>query len=135
MFNFLGQISEVKKGESLTAFFTLDAREEFLKDHFVDFPVMPGVLQLESLRQAASRYLNETEGSAAFYRFESISTVKYGQFVKPGSRLKIFVRFLKKEKQSSFFEGRMDLVDQDRLLGRAILADFALVPVNEMRSF
>ena len=130
MFSFVDSVFEVKRGESLRAFFTLRPSEEFLKDHFADFPVMPGVLQLESLRQAASLYLNETEGSVGFHRFENVSLVKYGQFVKPESRLKIFVRFIKKENESSFFEGRIDLVDGEGLLGRVILADFSLVPVK-----
>ena len=130
VFSFIDTVSEVKKGESLTAFFTLKPGEEYLKDHFMDFPVMPGVLQLEALKQAASRFLNETEGTAESYRLETARSVKYGQFIKPGTRLKIFVRFLKKEGRSSHFEGRMDRVEEDRLAGRSILANFSLVPVS-----
>ncbi len=129
VFSFVDEVVEVKKGESLTAFFTLRPSEEFLKDHFADFPVMPGVLQLEALRQAASKLLN-AGGRVGFFRLESALSVKYGQFVKPGSRLKIFVRFLKEEGGAFFFEGRADLMDQERLAGRVALADFSLVPVK-----
>jgi len=129
VFSFIDDVAEVRKSESLTAFFTLDPGQEFLKDHFESFPVMPGVLQVESLRQAASRLLTET-GGPGFYRLESIGSVKYGQFVKPGSRLKIFVRFLKKENSSFRFDGRIDLMDGDRSLGRVIAADFSLAATD-----
>lgn len=129
-FKFIDSVGEVKTNESLTAYFTLKGNEEFLKDHFSDFPVMPGVLQLESLKQAACLLLTKSEEGAAPHRLEKIGTVKYGQFVKPGSLLKIFVRLVKKESPRVFFEGRIDLVDGEKSLGRAILADFSLVPVK-----
>lgn len=123
VFCFLDEVTEVKKNESLTAFFTLKGSEEFLKDHFAEFPVMPGVLQLESLRQAASKLLG---GPADACRFENVASVKYGQFVKPGRLIKIFVRLTHREGNSARFEGRIDLMEGDRPAGRAVLADFTV---------
>ncbi len=128
-FSFLDSVSEVKKNESLTAFFTLKGGEEFLKDHFSDFPVMPGVLQLESLKQAASRLLAETGADKTPFRFRTIGSVKYGQFVAPGSKLKIFVRLVRQEGEVSYFEGRIDMADGEKAR-RTILADFTLVPAR-----
>ena len=111
VFCFIDRVAEVKKNESLTAFYTLKGSEEFLKDHFSSFPVMPGVLLLESLKQAASKLLSLSEDSkASFYRLVSADEVKFGQFVKPGSELKIFARLVKKEGPLAFFEGRIDLL-------------------------
>ena len=39
-------------------------------------------------------------------------------------------RFLKKEGRSSHFECRIDVLKEDKPAGRAILADFSLVPVS-----
>ncbi len=112
VFCFVDRVAEVKKNESLTAFYTLKGSEEFLKDHFNGFPVMPGVLLLESLKQAASKLLILSEGSkASFYRLVSAEEVKFGQFVKPGSELKIFARLVRKEGPLAFFEGRIDLLN------------------------
>ena len=124
VFSFLDNVVEVKKNESLTAFFTLKGGEEFLKDHFADFPVMPGVLQLESLKQAASRLLGGPE-----CRFEKIHSVKYGQFVKPGQRLKVWVRLVNREGRRARFEGRIDLVGGTA--PRAVLADFTVAAVSK----
>ncbi len=129
-FSFVDGVSEVKKNESLTAFFTLKGTEEFLKDHFTDFPVMPGVLQLESLKQTASRLLWERAEEKPRFRFQTINSVKYGQFVAPGSKLKIFVRLIKEEGSIFYFEGRIDFAGGGMTAGRTILADFTLVPVS-----
>ena len=130
-FSFIDKISEVEKGQSITAFFTLKGNEEFLKDHFEGFPVMPGVLLLESLKQAASLLLSGWERSeTGELRLDEVEEVKFGQFVKPGSLLRIVARVTKKEGPRVFFDGRMDLMGEHNVpLGRALSASFSLVPV------
>ena len=124
-FCFIDQVAEVKKGESLTAFYTLRGTEEFLQDHFEGFPVMPGVLLLESLKQAASRLVALSGGTPPpFFRLAKAEEVKFGQFVRPGSLLKIFVRKLKEEGRFVFFEGRIDLEKR-----KALSANLVLEPV------
>lgn len=132
-FCFIDRIAEVRKNEALTAFFTLKGNEEFLKDHFDGFPVMPGVLLLESLRQAASSLLVLSgEFEETFYRFSQVEMVKFGQFVKPGSILKIWVGLAKKEQGELFFEGKIDLVAGGIPVGKALAANFALMPVENI---
>ena len=133
-FSFIDRIAEVKKNETLTAFYTLKGSEEFLKDHFDGFPVMPGVLLLETLAQAASKLLvlsKDTHGD--FFRLVSVGEVKFGQFIKPGSELKIVVRLLKKEGCFRSFEGRIDWVNdpENRLPKKALTANLTLGPLAE----
>ena len=132
-FSFIDRIAEVKKNESLTAFYALKDSEEFLKDHFEGFPVMPGVLLLETLAQAASEFLALSEGSkGVFFRLVSVEEVKFGQFIKPGSELKVFVRLLKKDGVLRFFDGRIDWVNdpQSSAAKKALTANFTLGPVS-----
>ena len=111
VFRFIDNIEDIKEGQSLNAFFTLKGSEEFLKDHFGDFPVMPGVLLLESLRQAAARLLTVGEPqNKAHYRLAWAEEVKFGQFVKPGSRLLIDVKRAGQDGSGVVFEGRIDLL-------------------------
>lgn len=126
VFCFLDEISEVKKNESLTAFWTLKGTEEFLKDHFENFPVMPGVLQLETVKQAALKLLELSEGKKSKYRLLEATNIRYGQFVKPGNQLKIFVRFLGKKDSAFVFDGRIDLLENGIPKGKALVAEFLL---------
>ena len=93
---------------------------------------MPGVLLLESLKQASSLMLGGwAKAENSDFRFGEVQEVKFGQFVRPGSLLKIVARVVKKEGPRTFVEGRMDLMGEHNIpLGRALSASFTLVPVR-----
>lgn len=133
VFRFVDRVSEVSKNESLTAFYTLTGREEFLIDHFEGFPVMPGVLMLEALAQASSSLLAySTDFREPSYRLESISDVKFGQFIRPGSRLKLTVRLVGREDGASRMEGRIERLTPEGAssAGKALSAALVLRPVS-----
>ena len=65
--------------------------EEYLQDHFPSFPVLPGVLMLESLVQAARRLLSERDPAGARYVLHWAKAVRYGSFVRPGEVLRVEV--------------------------------------------
>lgn len=72
------------------------AAEEYLQDHFPSFPVLPGVLMIETLVQAARRLL-ELRGVPGAGRLVlgSARALKYGRFVRPGEGLRAEVEWLK----------------------------------------
>ena len=63
-FILIDKILELNKGSDITAIKTLSIAEEYLKDHFPRFPVMPGVLMLEGLFQASAWLVRESEDFA-----------------------------------------------------------------------
>lgn len=63
--------------------------EEYLRDHFPTFPVLPGVMMIEACAQAARR-LAET-GSGERYTLCRVRALKYGMFVAPGDTMRIEV--------------------------------------------
>ncbi len=131
-FQFLDGVSEWRKGESLTARFRLTGKEEFLKDHFEGFPVMPGVLMLESLKQAASLLLSASgEFDRPIWRLVAVHDARFGQFVKPGNHLKVTVRKARTNGQAEVVDGRLDLLaDDGSPRARALLAQIELVPAS-----
>lgn len=74
--------------------------EEYLQDHFADFPVLPGVFMVESLVQAA-RCLAERKavavavGPAPRLVLGGVRALKYGSFVRPGEVLRVEVQIHK----------------------------------------
>src|ERR1700720_4781351 len=87
-FNLIDRIVEVRPGKALQAVKNLTLGEEYLADHFPTFPVMPGVLMLETLVEAGAWLLRLTED----YRHSVIvlreaRNVKYGNFMQPGFTL------------------------------------------------
>lgn len=68
--------------------------EEYLADHFPTFPVLPGVLMLEALTQAAAWLLHRRSGFArSMAVLREARNVRYGRFVAPGETLRLEVEW------------------------------------------
>lgn len=67
--------------------------EEYLRDHFPSFPVLPGVLMVETLVQAARELVAGQTGGARLVLGEA-KAIRYGRFVKPGESLRVEVELL-----------------------------------------
>src|SRR5213082_271757 len=104
-FNLIDRIVEVNPGRSLRAFKNLTLGEEYLADHFPTFPVMPGVLMLQTLVEAGAWLLRLSED----YRHSVIvlreaRNVKYGSFLEPGRQLLITVELVEQDESSATFK-------------------------------
>ena len=62
--------------------------EEYLADHFPSFPILPGVLMLGAMVQAASKLLAP---SGERLVLGEVKSVKYGAMVRPGDSLRVEV--------------------------------------------
>jgi len=129
VFCFIDTVSELRERDTLDARFRLKGTEEFLKDHFPDFPVLPGVLMLEALKQAACEFLRRG-GEKTIYRLSWIEDVKFGQFVKPHGVLNLNVRLREKTAEETVFEARGELIEASGSKAKALSARFALRPVK-----
>lgn len=67
------------------------AGEEYLQDHFATFPVLPGVLMLEAMVQAARRLAEHRAGAPQRLVLGRVRVLKYGRFVRPGATLRVEV--------------------------------------------
>lgn len=89
-FTLLDRVTAIEPGKSITAIKTLSLSEEYLADHFPCFPVMPGVLMLEAMTQAAAWAVRLGEDFAhSIVVLREARNVKYGDFVEPGRVLTV----------------------------------------------
>ena len=72
--------------------------EKYLADHFPSFPIMPGVLMLEAMVQAAIRLLSKDGGRLVLGQ---VKAVKYGAMVKPGDSLRVEVTVMQSNPDGS----------------------------------
>jgi 3-hydroxyacyl-[acyl-carrier-protein] dehydratase len=75
--------------ERIVAVKQVSLAEEYLADHFPSFPVLPGVMMVEAMVQAARAMLAE-RGDARLVLGE-VRALKYGSMVRPGEALVIEV--------------------------------------------
>ena len=96
-FNLVDRIVEVEPGRRICTLKHLTLGEEYLADHFPTFPVMPGVLMLQSLVEAGAWLLRITEDFRhSVIVLREARNVKYGSFLEPGKTLVVTAELVDK---------------------------------------
>jgi 3-hydroxyacyl-[acyl-carrier-protein] dehydratase len=91
-FSLIDRIIELAPGQRIEAVKNLSLGEEYLADHFPGFPVLPGVLMLETLVQAGAWLVRTREDFAhSVVVLREAKGVKYGHFMTPGKQLRVRV--------------------------------------------
>jgi 3-hydroxyacyl-[acyl-carrier-protein] dehydratase len=99
-------------GEELHAVKAVSFNEGFFQGHFPGRPIMPGVLQIEALAQAAGILAVETlelAGSGKLVYFMSIDDAKFRAPVEPGVLLDLKVGFVQKRARVCKFWGKASI--------------------------
>ncbi|MEM9367325.1 MAG: 3-hydroxyacyl-ACP dehydratase FabZ family protein [Planctomycetota bacterium] len=92
----IDRITELTPGEKLVGERTLRPDEEYLQDHFPRLPVMPGVMMLEALHQAAVWLVRMTvEPDPPVVLLRETRGVKFGDFLAPGETLTVIAEWMK----------------------------------------
>ncbi len=126
-FNLLDRIVEVRPGQGLRAVKNLTLGEEYLADHFPTFPVMPGVLMLETLVEAGAWLLRLTDDFASsVIVLREAKGVKYGTFMEPGKQMAISVELVERGAGLATFKGKGETEGQSTVSARLTLAHYNL---------
>ncbi len=105
-FVLLDRIVVLEPAKRIVARKALSLAEEYLADHFPTFPVMPGVLMVEAMTEAAGWLLQVTSGFAySTLELAEVRNVTYKNFVRPGEVLEIEVTVRKADVGRTEFEG------------------------------
>src|SRR3954471_23997979 len=106
-FQLLDRILAVEPGKSIRMVKNLTLAEEYLADHFPTFPVMPGVLMLQTLVEAGAWLLRITDDFRhSLIVLREAKNVKYGTFMEPGKRMLITVELAERDGPLATFKGR-----------------------------
>ena len=95
--------------ESITAIKAVSFNEGFFQGHFPGRPIMPGVLQIEALAQAAGILAVESMGLAGTGKlvyFMAIEEAKFRAPVEPGVLLRLEAGFVQKRSRVCKFWGK-----------------------------
>ena len=96
-FIMIDRVIEVVSEDELVALKNVTINEPYFQGHYPGRPVMPGVLQVEAMAQAAGvlllRKLPVEENKIAF--FMSVDKVKFRRAVEPGDSVEIRVKLVK----------------------------------------
>ena len=96
-FLLVDRVEDIEFGQRIHAIKNVKVNEPFVPGHFPDYPVFPGILNMEALAQAAailtfaSASEEETMQAADdLYLFAGIDNARFKRPVMPGDRLELF---------------------------------------------
>jgi 3-hydroxyacyl-[acyl-carrier-protein] dehydratase len=124
------RVAELIPDRSITAIKAVSFNESFFQGHFPGRPIMPGVLIVEALAQAAGVLAVETlglAGSGKLVYFMAIEEAKFRKPVEPGVLLTLQVEFVQKRSRVCKFAGRA-LVDGELAAEASFTAMIADAP-------
>ena len=103
------RVAALEVGERIHAVKAVSFNEPFFQGHFPGRPIMPGVLQIEALAQAAGILAVETlelAGSGKLVYFMAIEDAKFRSPVEPGVLLDLEAGFVQKRARVCKFWGK-----------------------------
>lgn len=99
-FCLIDQVLEIGP-DRVVALKNITTGEEYLQDHFPSFPVLPGVLMIETLIQAARRLLAQSDPGGERFVLGAVRGLKYGNFVRPGDGLRVEVEVVSRDEDGA----------------------------------
>jgi len=124
----LDKIRSFQPDSELSAIKNVTLTEEYLGDHFPEFPVLPGVFMLEAATQAGAWLLRLSENFAhSVISLKEAKNIKYADFVAPGQSLDVTVSMLKKDDRLATFKVDGRIGERPTLSGRIVLQRYNLV--------
>ena len=103
------RVKELIVDERIHAVKAVTFNEQFFQGHFPGRPIMPGVLQIEALAQAAGVLAVESlnlAGSGKLVYFMAIENAKFRAPVEPGCLLDLHAEFVQKRARVCKFAGK-----------------------------
>ncbi len=103
------RVERLERDVSITAIKAVSMNEGFFQGHFPGRPIMPGVLIVEALAQAAGVLAVESLGladSGKLVYFMAIEGAKFRAPVEPGCLLVLDVQFVQKRSSVCKFAGK-----------------------------
>lgn len=104
------RVESVEAGKRIVALKNVSINEPVYSGHFPGYPVMPGVLILEALAQAAAILsivtLGKDNAKDLIYYFVGIDRARFKRPVEPGDQLRLEVDFARELRGIAFFKAK-----------------------------
>lgn len=92
-FLLVDRVEVINEGENIVAYKNVSINEPFFDGHFPTYPVMPGVLIIEAMAQAAGilgfKTMGKKPAEGSMYLFVGSDDVRFKRQVVPGDQLKL----------------------------------------------
>src|SRR5580698_11445187 len=107
-FLLIDRIVEIERKKRIVALKNVTINEPYFQGHFPSYPIMPGVLVIESMAQAGGALLltEIPDRESKLMVFTGIERAKFRRPVVPGDQLRIEINVLQWKTRAVRMEGR-----------------------------
>ena len=130
-FLFVERLTDIVPHESATGWKAVSVNEPYFQGHFPDYPVLPGVLIVEAMAQAAGALVVHSMGELSGKRMVYFMTIEKARFrkpVRPGDLLRMPVQALRRRGPVWRYQGKAYV--GDTLCAEAEFS--AMIPEGEL---
>ena len=131
-FLMIDKVTNIVPNQSITGIKSVTINEPFFPGHFPEYPVMPGVLILESMAQTAAclvSYQDKSLSSNNLVFFTGIEKAKFKKPVIPGNELVLKINLISNKRSLYKFNGEAFI--QNKLVA---FSEFSAMLVNEEKA-
>ena len=133
-FTLVDRIVALEPGKTITTVKNLSLAEEYLADHFPGFPVLPGVLMLEAMTQAAAWLVRVSDDFRhSMVVLKEARNVKYNKFVEPGQALTVKAELLERGEHEVKIKAHGEVEGAQAVSARLTLATYNLADTDADR--
>ena len=115
-FLLLDRVIAFERGKRVTAIKNVTVNEPFFQGHFPGHPVMPGVLIIESMAQAAGVLIKMSvphdPAQAMVFYLVKVDNARFNRIVVPGDQLRLEIEHKRTMRNMSQFWGRAFVEDK-----------------------
>ena len=126
-FHLVDRVELIEPGKKIVTIKALSLAEEYLADHFPAFPVLPGVLMLEAMVQAAAWLVRVRQNFAkSIVVLSAARNIRYANFVAPGNIMRCELDAVEITETSAKFKGVASVEGKTTVSGKIELKCFNL---------
>ena len=126
-FLLVDRVVELELGKRITALKNVSVNEPFFTGHFPELPIMPGVLIIEALAQAAGilgfKTVDKKPADGSIYLFVGADKMRFKRPVVPGDQLHLHAEILAEKRGIWKFSCRAEVDGQLAASGEILCAE------------
>ena len=115
-FLFVDEVIEINEKNEIHARKCVKEDEYFLKGHFPNNPIFPGVIIIEALGQASGilgfTLMNKTPEEGSIYVLAGVDKVRFRKRVRPGDNIDLYCKVISEKRGIWKFDCRAELDDE-----------------------
>jgi len=126
-FLLVDRVVEIELGKRITALKNVSINEPFFNGHFPELPIMPGVLIIEALAQAAGilgfKTVGKKPADGSIYLFVGADKMRFKRPVVPGDQLRLHAEIVAEKRGIWKFDCRAEVDGKLAAGGEILCAD------------